>query len=70
MRAVRVECADEERKTNCKTDWDDQCAAGGTKAKNPWSHKLNSVAVQDLLVLVGCVAGAGAARERLIRGEY
>jgi hypothetical protein len=51
MRAVCVEGADEEGKTDCKTDGDDQCAAGRAEAKYPWSHDLHGVAVQGLLVL-------------------
>ena len=54
--AVCVQCAYEERKTDSETDGDDQCAADCTKAKNPWGHKY-SVAMQDLLVLIGCAAG-------------
>jgi hypothetical protein len=71
VRAVCVECAYEERKTDRETDGDDQCTAGCTKAENTWGHNLNSFAVQDLLVLIGCAAGAGAARWRLVaKGEY
>ncbi len=54
MRAVCVECADKERKTDSEADGDDKCAAGCAEAKYPRGHNLN------LLVLVGCAVAAAA----------
>jgi hypothetical protein len=68
VRAVCVECAYEERKTDRETDGDDQCAAGCTKAKNPWGHNLNSVAVAGLTRTGMLCGGGGGAMEACQRG--